>query len=106
MIKIQQGESYPIYITLTQDGVVLTPDLVVDLKVCIGDALSKTYSAGDVKFDEEMEKWYIWPTQQETIALSEDSYSVQCHVKYQDGSLLIVTVGRIHISESCCGEVF
>lgn len=105
-LKIKQGESYPVYIALNQDGETLLPEMIRDLKVCVGSEFSKTYSAGGVKFDTASNRWYIHPTQEETLKLPDESHKVTCHVKYQDGTILIVDVGHILVEGTCCGEVF
>ncbi len=105
-LKIKQGESYPVYITLNQDGKTLLPEMIGDLKVCIGSDFSKTYSAGGVKFDAASSRWYIHPTQEETMKLPHGRHKVTCHVKYGDGTILIADIGFILVEKSCCGEVF
>lgn len=40
-MTIMQGDSYPIYFDLKQDGKVLTPEMVADVEVYVGDVLSK-----------------------------------------------------------------
>lgn len=106
MQKIRQGESYPIFINLMQDGYALTPDMVEDLKICIGKTYSQTYRSGGVGFDEETQQWYIIPTQEETLRMPQGSNDVCCHVKYQDGSVQVVIIDRIRVFEACCKEVF
>lgn len=44
MTTIMQGDSYPIYIDLLQDGSPLKPHMIDDLAVYVGKSLSKTYS--------------------------------------------------------------
>ena len=100
---ITQGESYPIYIRLWQDGQTLTPAMISALKVCIGGYLSKTYGSGEVKYDPDQEEWYIWPTEEETLNLPDGSHAVCCHVKYPDGTKLIEQVGRIRVKPCGCG---
>ena len=104
MVTITQGESYPIYITLRQDGRILTPELVADVKICIGN-FHKTLSEGGVQFDAENQRWWIKPTQEETMSIPAASYMATAHVAYADGTVLITPLDYVMIRGSCCGEV-
>ena len=102
-MTIMQGDSYPIYIELTQDGDVLVPEMISELEVCVGDKLRKTYSNGEVKFDKEKNQWYIHPTQEETLGLNPDSYPVYVRVRYKNTAMEEVVglrVGRITVTDS------
>lgn len=100
MITITQGESWPIFLLLRQDGVLLTPDMLQDLEVHIGDNYRKLYSDGGVKFDAEMGKWYIFPTVEETAAMEEGTYKVCCHFCYYGGERYIRSIDTIRV-KSC-----
>lgn len=106
MITLKQGESYRIYLNLRQDGAPLIPEMVADVKICIGSVWSKTYKSGGVMFDFTKNQWFIFPTQAETLAMKEGRFSLCCHVKYQDSSVIITDLDTIRIVKSCCGEVF
>ena len=106
MIKITQGESYPIFINIKQDGVQLTPDMIQDLKICVGN-LHYTYLGGGVMYDASRLSWYINPTQQETLSLDKGKNEICAHVKYQDGTVIIDDLGILAVAQGCgCGEVF
>ena len=98
---IMQGDSYPIYMELTQDGAPLTPDMVAELEVCVGDKLRKLYSATEVFYDEASDRWYIHPTQEETFGLeSNTSYDVIVRPWYKGTNPKYVIgrrVGRISV---------
>lgn len=81
-IRIMQGDTYPIYLSVKQDGTVLTPSLISDMEVCIGDGLRKTYIGGGVQFDSNLQKWYVIPTQRETYALYPGTNEVVVRIKY------------------------
>lgn len=102
---IKQGESFPIYITLKQDGVILTPDMIQDLKICIG-GFHKQYSDGGVRFDDQAQQWWVHPTQAETLAMPEGTERINAHVKYHDGAVCIEQLGTATIRAGCCEEVF
>lgn len=106
MQKIRQGETYPIFINLVQNRTALTPDMIADMKVCIGKTFSKTYQTGGVGFFEKTKQWYIFPTQQETLSMPVGNHDLCVHVKYKSGYVLIDTIDRIRVLSSCCGDVF
>ena len=92
-MTIMQGDSYPIYIDLEQDGLPLTPDMVAEMEVTVGDNLSKLYSKGGVLFDEETDRWYIHPSQKETLTLPADQmHDVIVRIRYK-GSIPEEVVG-------------
>ena len=104
MITIKQGESYPIYFTLKVDDMILIPDMIQEIKICIGD-FHKTYSSGGVRFDEQTQEWWIWPSQEETLAMSADRVNVCAHVKCQNGAVYIEGLGRLEVCDpGCCKE--
>lgn len=101
-VKIMQGDSYAIPITLKQDGVILTPDAVADVEVCVGETMRKTWSSGGVGFDRNTQQWYIRPSQAETLALEADSYDVIVRVKYlslPEADVVGKKVGTITVQE-------
>lgn len=101
---IMQGDSYPIYMELTQDGAPLTPDMVAELEVCVGDKLRKLYSAKEVFFDEASERWYIHPTQEETFGLEANTnYDVTVRIRYKGTSpeeVMGMRLGQISVRDS------
>lgn len=108
VVKIMQGDSYVVFINLTVDQQVLTPEMVEDVEVCVGEVLRKTYSAGSVGFDAASQMWYIRPTQEETLAMEEDVYEVTARARFMDGGnpdVVGIKVGRIMIVNGQSGEV-
>ena len=108
-VKIRQGDSYPILINVKQEGVPLTPSMVDEVEVSIGSALRKTYTSGGVGYDPSLSRWYIFPTQQETIDLEAGDYEVMVRVKYKTNSSLPYVqsdpADRIVVLESPSKEV-
>lgn len=51
IITMTQGEQRTIPFNLKQDGHALNPEMISDLKVCVG-SVSKKYSEDSVKFQE------------------------------------------------------
>lgn len=82
-MTIMRGDAYAVPVELTQDGYALTPDMVNDVEITVGDVLTRNYSAGDVVYDEELQQWFFRLTQAETLAMEADeSYQVIARVKY------------------------
>lgn len=107
-MTIMQGDSYTIYLNLTQSGTSLTPDLVDDLEVYIGEELRKSLSGGGVFFDAEAVMWFIRPTQQETQALEEGTHEVTVRVKYKGqppSDVMGTVVGRLRVQACVSKEV-
>ena len=89
MITIKQGDSVAIFIELTVDGQVLTPDLLDDLEVYIGEDLGYYFRDGGLKFDDSTQRWYIWPTQEDTFSLNPGTYKVEIRPKYRDRNVTV-----------------
>lgn len=106
MITIRQGESYRIIFDLQQDGQTLAPDMIEDLKICIGSDYSKTYKKNGVFFDQGTNRWYIFPTQKETLEFDPGKKPIFCHIKYQDGTILIHELDTLNVTRSVCQEEF
>lgn len=106
MITIRRGESYRIFLNLRQDGVALVPEMIDDLKICIGDGFTKTWKQGGIQFDDGEKQWYIFPTQRETLTLKRGKTPIVCHVKYADASVIIAEIDSVRILDGCCKEVF
>ena len=107
-VRMMQGDSYALLINLTQMGTVLTPDLVADIEVSIGDTIRKTKSAGEVEFDTTEQQWYIRLTQAETLALEPGGYEAIARIKYSDtddADVKGINIGRVIITDSLSTEV-
>lgn len=87
VITIKQGDSYPIFMKLTVNGSVLSSDLVDDLEIYVGEDLRLSYADGDAKFDESSNRWYIWPTQEQTFALEEGIHKVDIRPKFKNPNI-------------------
>lgn len=107
-MTIMKGDSYPIYIELVQDNTTLTPEMVAELEVCVGESLRKLYTQNEVMFDKSSGHWYIWPTQEETLALNDGACFVIVRVKYKNEDLAEVKgmkVGVINVIDTFSEEV-
>lgn len=107
-MDIMQGDSYPVYITLTQDGQPLTPNMLYELEVCVSTHLRKLYTTGEVLYDSENSRWYIRLTQEETLGLPTGVHSVICRIKYlstDEADVKGVCVGTIKVYDTFSEEV-
>lgn len=107
-IKMMRGDSYIVFVELTQQGNLLTADMVSDIEICIGDSLRKTLSSGEVGYDAQRELWYFRPSQSDTLGMEEGDHEVIARVKYsphQDADVKGVSVGRITMLDTHSREV-
>jgi hypothetical protein len=107
-IKMMQGDSRAIFFTLEQSGTELTPNKLSEVEITVGTKIRKLYSTGEVKWDKSRRQWYIFPSQEETLALEPDGYEVQARYKFPNGEFSPVkglTLGRIAISSSQSKDV-
>ena len=109
-VKMMQGDSYPVFVSLkmTQTGDPITPDMVEEVEICVGDSLRKTHTAGEVLYDATQLQWFFVPSQEETFALEPDSYDVQTRIKLPNGQYSPVKgikVGTIIIIDAQSEEV-
>jgi hypothetical protein len=108
LIKMMRGDSYIVFVNLTQQGYPLTADMVTDVEICVGENLRKTYSGGEVGYDTLRSMWYFRPSQSETLAFEEGSYDVIVRVKfspYEDADVKGFSVGRIIMTNTHSREV-
>lgn len=106
-MTIMKGDSYPIYIELVQDNTTLTPEMVAELEVCVGESLRKLYTQNEVMFDKSSDRWYIRLSQEETLAWTESAYNVIARIKYANmdyPDVLGLKVGRINVVDTFSKE--
>lgn len=107
-IKMMRGDSYIVFVNLTQQGYPLTADMVTDVEICVGENLRKTYSGGEVGYDALRSMWYFRPSQKDTLAMDEGAYEVIVRVKYspyQTADVKGISVGRITMLDTHSQEV-
>lgn len=109
-VKIMQGDSYAVFVELRmkQTAEPITPDMVSDVEITVGEALRKSYSGGTVFYDDDQDLWYFIPSQAETFSLEPESYEVQTRVKFRNGQHSTVrglNVGSIMILDAMSEEV-
>ena len=107
-ITMMQGDSFVVFFDITNNGKFLTPDDIADLEVSVGELVRKTLSGGTVGYDTQKNKWYIRPTQEETLAMEPNTYSVVARVKFSDSvdsDVKGVNIGRMFIIKSSSKEV-
>ena len=103
VITMTQGEQLTIPFSLKQDGHALTPEMISDLKVCVG-SVSKKYSEDSVKFSGN--KWSFLMRQKDTISMEPGTHDLVIHIKYPNEDILIRKIARMVINKSCCKEEF
>lgn len=109
-LKIMQGDSYAVFVSLylKQTGEPITPDMVSEVEITVGESLRKTYTAKEVLYDSNQKQWYFIPTQIDTFAMDPDSYEVQVRPKFSNGRYSAVkgiAVGNIIILDANSNEV-
>lgn len=107
---MMQGDSYAVPITLKMrdTGDIITPGMVSEIEVCVGQNLRKIYSSGQVLYDATQLQWYFVPTQQETFDLEPDTYEVQARVKLLNGpysDVIGTKIGYITIIDASSEKV-
>lgn len=105
---IKQGNSHPVYFRISQDGVVLSPDMVADVEICIGTDIQRTYSGGTVFYDTDSARWYTRLRQEDTLAMEPGIHEVDVRVKYPtkpDMDVYGKAAGRIGVRSALSKEV-
>ena len=104
---IMQGDSYPIYIDLVQECERLTPEMVAEMEVCVGAVLRKLHTKGEVFFEDKTKRWYIYPTQKETMELPVGDHTVIARIRYKNvgnDEVVGVNLGTIRVMDSTSEE--
>lgn len=104
--RLAQGDQRKIPFDLTLNGVTLTPDALTELEICAADqAFRKLMSAGEVGFDESIGRWVFLLTQEETLALEPNTYTVQARPEFPDGTVIKINIGSIRVEDAHSEEV-
>lgn len=103
MTQIMQGDALRIPFTIKADDTVLTPSLVTDIEIILGP-FDKLYSTDEIYYSAEY-GWIFPLTQEDTMYL--DKYILNCEVrvKFPDGTVKGVKVGRINVLDCMSTEV-
>lgn len=107
---MMQGDTYGVFVSLRlrETPVPITPELVSEIELLVGQQLRKTYSEGQVLYDSARECWYFVPTQEETLAMEPGMYEVQVRVKFRNDDhspVKGVSVGTLLLKDAVSGEV-
>lgn len=105
-----QGDTYPVPFTLKieETNEPIVPDMVTEVEVCVGKCLRKTYAAGSVLYDEELQQWFFVPSQKETLAMYPGRYTAQARIKFRNGihsPVKGICIGAIVITDANSTEV-
>ena len=103
-LKIMRGDSYYIPIDVTQDGKTVTPDMVEDVEVSVGETVQKRLSKKEVVYREGA--WFFRLSQEETFALPESAV-VYVRAVYPGNphDVIGTTAGQVVLIETGSKEV-
>jgi len=107
-VRMMQGDSYALLINLAQNNIPLTPEMVADVEICVGESLRKTLSGGEVFYNDILKQWYFKPTQEDTLSLEPNGYDVIARIKFSpapDADVKGIKVGQIVIIDTLSEEV-
>lgn len=98
-LRIMQGDSYGIPITIEFDGGIGTPDNLLDVEVVLGD-IKKSYSEGKLTFDDENNQ-YIFPlTQTDSLAMAASYNRAQIRIKLMTGEVIGQVIENLVVDRS------
>ncbi len=103
--KIMRGDTYPIFFKLTQDETNLTPSMLADVEICVGEELNINATEGRIGYDDTLAMWYFQPAQDETLAMEADTYDVIARVKYPNGYVKGVSIGKLMVLDTYSEDV-
>ena len=102
-MKILQGDSYPIPVEIMQDGAIVTPEMVEEVEITIGTEVRKTYSSGEIFYEDEV--WYFLLGQADSFSLS-GGYDVVLRLKYPgSGNVIGAKIGKLSVEKASRKEV-
>ena len=109
-VKMMQGDSFAVFfaIRMKDTGDLITPSMVSEVEVSVGDSIRKTYTSGEVSYDATQRQWYFVPSQEDTFSLDSDGYEVQARVKFRNeqySSVRGINLGYIMILDAHSEEV-
>lgn len=112
-IKMMQGDARTIPFSLTLNNeMVLSPDHIADLEVCIGSddgaLIRKLLSENTIGFDNASGKWFFRLSQEETLSLEPGSYSAVARPKFglnADSDVQGIKIGGFNIIDGLSEEV-
>lgn len=107
-MTIMRGDAYAIPVELTQGSYTLTPEMVSDVEISVGENLIQKYSQGDVNFDQELQQWYFRMSQADSLAMeANESYPVIARVKYTNNPADVkgIKCGEIIVEDTNSTEV-
>lgn len=96
-MKMMQGDSYnlPIELTVGDPAKLVTPDMLDDLEVVIGN-VRKTLGKGDITYDAERSLFLVYLSQQDTFRLCGNE-SVKIRPKFIRGDVIGINAGALTV---------
>ena len=101
---MMQGDACRIPFRIRQDGMTVTPEMITDLEVTVGQ-LRKTYLGGEIIWGEDC--WFVYLSQEETMGMNGADY-IRVRVRYLDQPWVTVLgkrVALLYVEEHPKGEV-
>ena len=105
---MKQGDSYFVFVEMKINDDPITPDIIEDMEVSVGERLRYTYANQEVAYDTNRREWCFRPTQEDTFSLEPDNYPVIVRVKFRSEpkrDIKGINVGRIIVTDSYSEEV-
>ena len=101
-MQIMQGDAYKLPFRLTQDGEVITEQMVEDVEIVIGSTI-KSYANGKIHYSDG--NWLYPLTQEQTFAMCNHPQDVQVRVKFHGGDVMGVPLPPVKLERSTSKEV-
>lgn len=80
---IRQGDQYMIPMTVSNNGTIMTPDIVDGMRIMIGKYM-EVYPGGELDFDSDTDKWLFPLTEKMSYALKSGTVTAQAQFKIAD----------------------
>lgn len=104
MQSIMQGDAYGIPFQVETDNGIATPDLFDDVEIVVG-MISKTWSRGEVTYDDELQAFMFPVTQEESLSICSTCCSAQARFKFKNGEVVGVPICELDVLKSKSREV-
>ena len=101
---MMRGDAFVLPIKIETDDGIATANNFSEVEVCIGNAIRKTMSSGEITYDAENARFLVPLTQEETFSLScRTRINVRC--KYENGNVIGRDLGVFEFAPTLSNEV-
>ena len=102
---MMQGDGYALSLEIYKaNGDPVEPEELEEAQITLGH-LTKTFSSGELRYDDETMLWIFPVTQQESFQLPVGCVRVQLRLRWIGGTVEGLDLGHIHVEESVNKEV-